>query len=219
MYTVCDPVLDSSPSFDKRYISPPDVLRDTFYLTTTTVVTVRLHVHLPHQHIIANQAMTLTAYFKANADSGPLGEEARKHTYHDFPTFFVYNRSKHEWKLRQQGMPVALGRMDAIEPTAGELYFLRLLLTVVKGKNSNSLLSNCVSYAILPAATSFEDLRKVPGHADPLPTFQAACVAHGLLEDDGDSHTTLSEFSLGISAPLIHGPTAHSTFKALIDVM
>ena len=219
MYTICDPVLDSSPSFDKRYISPPDVLRDIFYLTTTTVVTVRLHVHLPHQHIIANQATTLTAYFKANADSGPLGEEARKHTYHDFPTFFVYNWSKHEWKLRQQGMPVALGRMDAIEPTAGELYFLRLLLTVVKGKNSDPLLSNCVSYAILPAATSFEDLRKVPGHADPLPTFQAACVARGLLEDDGDSHTTLSEFSLGISAPLIHGPTAHSTFKALIDVM
>ena len=49
-------------------------------------------------------------------------------------------------------------------PVQGEQYYLRLLLTTVQG----------------PA--SFEDLRTV--HGELLPTFHAACVALGLLEDD-----------------------------------
>ena len=49
-------------------------------------------------------------------------------------------------------------------PFAGERYYLRLLLTVIRG------------------AQSFQHLRTVDGILHP--TFQATCVARGLLEDD-----------------------------------
>jgi len=151
MYTICDalapfPASDEQyrtvPSSDRKYISAPQILQDTLYLTINIV---RLRVHLPHQHIIANQSTTLTAYFKANADGGPLGEEARNHTYHDFPQFFVYNPLKHEWRPRQQRNR-SLGRMDVVKPPAGELFYLRLLLDVVKGRDSDPLIVDCQSH-------------------------------------------------------------------------
>jgi len=74
--------------------------------------------------------MPLTAYFKVNVDSGPLGKEARKHMYQEFPQFFVYDQSKCQWKLHQQG--AALSRMCSIKLTTGELFYPRTLLTVVK---------------------------------------------------------------------------------------
>lgn len=71
-----------------------------------------------------------------------------------------------KWKVRQ--CRFALGRMYFIKPTAGEQFYLRTLLTVVKGP------------------TSFDDLRRIPGQQQLLPTFYAACLARGLLEDDGE---------------------------------
>jgi hypothetical protein len=58
-------------------------------------------------------------------------------------------------------------------PQAGERFYLRTLLTVVRG------------------ATSFEHLRTVDGVVHP--TFQAACRAHGLLEDDNEWELCLEE--------------------------
>jgi len=57
--------------------------------------------------------------------------------------------------------------MPSIRPAAGELHYLHMVLPFMKG------------------ATSFEDLCKVPGHVQPLPTFHAAYLAQYLLEDDG----------------------------------
>jgi hypothetical protein len=140
--------------------------------------------HLPNHHVVifnpnnnldrvleqgAAAQTTLTAYFAANADRGPLGEEARKHAYQEFPQFFVFDPAKKAWKLRQRGF--AIGRMYFIKPTAGEVFYLRTLLTVVKG------------------ATSFEDLQRVPGNPVPLPT----CLARGLLQDDGEWRLCLEE--------------------------
>ena len=65
--------------------------------------------------------------------------------------------------------------MYFIKPTAGEQYYLRTLLTVVKG------------------AKSFEDLHRIPGQHEPLPTYHAACVARGLLADDGEWRLCLDE--------------------------
>lgn len=50
-----------------------------------------------------------------------------------------------------------------VHPSAGERYYLRMLLNVVKG------------------ATSFEDIRTVNGVLHP--TFRSACTALGLLGD------------------------------------
>lgn len=65
--------------------------------------------------------------------------------------------------------------MYFIKPTASKQFYLHTVLTVVKGPKS------------------FDDLRRVPGHRDPLPTFHAACIARGLLEDDGEWRLCLQE--------------------------
>jgi hypothetical protein len=106
-------------------------------------------------------------YFKANAKY----PEAKDLLYQDFPSKFVWNDKKHEWKPRQRGF--AIGRMYYAHPNSGERFYLRTLLSAVKG------------------ATSFQDLRTVNGVLHP--TFHAACLAHGLLEDDNEWRQCLQE--------------------------
>uniref|UniRef100_A0A6N2L014 Uncharacterized protein n=1 Tax=Salix viminalis TaxID=40686 RepID=A0A6N2L014_SALVM len=67
-----------------------------------------------------------------------------------------------QWSTRTKGF--SLGRLTYVHPTPGELYFLRLLLSHVKG------------------VLSFDDLRKVSGVL--YPTFKLACKSLGLLGDD-----------------------------------
>ena len=151
---------------------------------------VRLQVHLPNQHLItwndetANnlQAVVdqqqgkdtkLTAYFKANAEY----PAASNILYQDFPSKFVWKQigtGQHKnwkWQPRQRGF--AIGRMYYAHPNSGERFYLRTLLTSIKG------------------ATSFENLRTVNGITHP--TFHAACLAHGLLEDDNEWRQCLQE--------------------------
>ena len=177
---------------DGRYVSAPDAIWRIFQFETHKIFPniVRLQVHLENEHMVvfdpdenvdtlrqkgAIQMTTLTAYFEANRDPGPLGIEARKYTYQEFPQFFTYIKNDRKWQIRKAGF--ALGQMYFIKPTAGEVFYLRTLLSVTKG------------------ATSFADLRRVPGHPDPLPTFHAACLARGLLQDDGEWRVCLVEAS------------------------
>ena len=102
---------------------------------------------------------TLMAFFSYNAQN----EDGRQFLYYEFPEHFVWVR-KIGWRKRQRG--TAVGRMYSASPFQGERYYLRLLLTVVRG------------------ATSFENLRTVDGMV--YPTFKRACIALGLLEDDGE---------------------------------
>jgi len=64
-------------------------------------------------------------------------------------------------------------------PAAGERFFLRLLLTVVRGP------------------ISYEDLRTVDGGLHP--TFRASCLARGLLENDGEWVRAFDEGALVFS--------------------
>ena len=145
---------------------------------------VRLQVHLPEQQMITWNAETvanlqdvvneqgekdtnLTGYFKANA----IYPQARDLLYQDFPSKFVWVPKQRKWKPRQQGF--ALGRMYYAHPSSGERFYLRTLLSAIKG------------------ATSFEDLHTVNGVL--YPTFHAACLAHGLLEDDNEWRQCLQE--------------------------
>ena len=118
----------------------------------------------------------LTAFFDANKDPGPLGEEARKLMYQEFLQHFVWNKDgKKKWTLRMQGF--GLGRMYFVAPNAGERFYLRTLLSVIKGP------------------TSFDDLHTY-GRPDPWPTFCEACIARGLLEDDSEWRQCLQEASV-----------------------
>ncbi|CAG8532528.1 1533_t:CDS:2 [Acaulospora morrowiae] len=64
--------------------------------------------------------------------------------------------------IRKQGL--AIGRLYFANPSAGEIFYLQLLLTVVRGSQS------------------FNYLKMVNNIAHP--TFKDACLALGLLEDD-----------------------------------
>ena len=102
---------------------------------------------------------TLIAFFAYNMQN----EDGRQYLYHEFPEHFVYIR-KVGWRKRQKG--ISIGRMYSARPFMGDRYYLRLLLTVVRG------------------ATSFDHLKTVDGRS--YPTFKSACIALGLLEDDGE---------------------------------
>src|SRR5216684_6834626 len=146
----------------------------------------RLQVHLPNQHQVIlntirdadlrnalqhheNRETTLTGWFKANAlhQDGTINNTL----YQDFPNKMVWNKDRLVWTLRHRDFQI--GRMYYAHPSSGERFYLRLLLTVVKG------------------ATSFEDLRTFQGVLHP--TFREACIAQGLLEDDNKWHQCLEE--------------------------
>ena len=144
-----------------------------------------LQIHLPGHHMVvftpnesietvtarAQQEKTmLTAFFELNRDD-PV---ARQYTYQEAPLHFVWDRETKQWKHRQRGLSV--GRLYFVSPTAGERFYLRTLLTTVKGP------------------TSWEDLRTFNGILHP--TFHAACLARGLLENDDEWRLCLEEASL-----------------------
>ena len=103
---------------------------------------------------------TLMAFFQYNADN----LNGRLYLYQEFPIYFTYNKTSRKWTKRKQG--IAIGRMYHCNPFMGEKYYLRLLLTCVRGPQS------------------FQHLRTVNEHI--YPTFQSACQALGLLADDNE---------------------------------
>ena len=120
------------------------------------------------ERAIENSRKThLTQWFVAN-ETFP---DAVNHTYQEFPQHFVWVAKDKAWKPRERGF--AIGRIRFVHPTAGETFYLRLLLTVTKG------------------AKSWNDLKLVNGVQ--YPTFQATCLAMGLLQDDGEWDQCLAE--------------------------
>lgn len=63
--------------------------------------------------------------------SNQIDLEARKLTYSQFPNKYVYNKSKRKWKKRKRRF--SIGRMTHVSISTGELYYLHVLLTHVKG--------------------------------------------------------------------------------------
>jgi hypothetical protein len=113
----------------------------------------------------------LLAWFEYNRNH----EDGRQYLYHEFPEHYVYNKDKEvrSWTPRQRGF--AIGRVYYCSPNAGERFYLRMLLMRV------------------PGATSYEYLRTVEGTIHP--TFQAACIALGLVEDDNEWVSCFTEAS------------------------
>ena len=143
-------------------------------------------IHLPGQHMVvfdpdepvhaiasraASERTTLTQFFCMNCLENDVGEQARKLTYQDFPHEFVWHKDTKTWTKRQKGF--SLGRMYFVPPTSGERFYLRTLLTIARGPRS------------------FTDLRTFQNVC--YPTFQDACRARGLLEDDEEWSLCLTE--------------------------
>ena len=106
------------------------------------------------------QETMLTMCFGANK----AYPEARQSTYLDFHILWVWNHSFKIWTVRQKGSSIC--RLSFAHPNYGEQYYLRLLLTKIHG------------------ATCFEDIRTIDGVLHP--TFKSACMALGLLNNDGE---------------------------------
>jgi hypothetical protein len=107
----------------------------------------------------------LTEWFVANQRY----PDARTLTYIDFPSKWTWNGQTKKWRRRKRvkkrfGPPI--GRIYNVHPTTNELFFLRLLLTIV------------------PGARSFQDLRTY--HGNIFSTFKEACQARGLVGDDNE---------------------------------
>ena len=127
-------------------------------------------------------ASTLTGFFQYNTDH----ETARQYLYQEFPGFFVWKQAQtgSYWKPRERGF--SIGRMYHCSPVAGERFYLRLLLTVVRGP------------------TSFEHLRTVNDIL--YPTFKQACIALQLLNDDNEWIACFTEavrFSSGFTLRIL----------------
>ena len=121
----------------------------------------------------------LTQYFEANkqaqrreAQGEDLQFDCRQLLYQEFPSRMTWKQKDREWKVREARFST-IGRMVYVSPTAGERFYLRLLLTAVRGP------------------TSFEDLRTINGQLHP--TFQSACVSLGLLDTDEEWDQCLRE--------------------------
>jgi hypothetical protein len=99
-----------------------------------------------------------TSWFEANKKY----PEAKTLTYGQFVTKFVYVKKNRCWKPRTRGNTI--GRLVWIPQGCGEIYFLRMMLTVVKGPES------------------YDSIKNVRGFQHD--SFREACFASGFLKDD-----------------------------------
>ncbi|KAK1354310.1 hypothetical protein POM88_047566 [Heracleum sosnowskyi] len=102
----------------------------------------------------------LEAFFSLNA----ADSTARQYTYDEIPQYYVWNDVDRVWNVRKRGNQI--GRLFYTHHSTGELWYLRLLLTKVRGP------------------TSYKSLRIVNGVV--YKTFQEACREYGLLDDDNE---------------------------------
>ena len=129
--------------------------------------------------LLEKKETKLTGFFEL-CKSDPY---AKTLMYTDIPTFYIWNSGLRKWKRRKMGIQSFPGvykaptvaRMYTVHPNQHECFFLRMLLTRVRGP------------------TSFESLRTVRSeiHA----TFREACIALGLLENDDIWINTLENAS------------------------
>jgi hypothetical protein len=149
-----------------------------------------LDIHLPnHERMVFDPTMsvedmlihhdadtTLTGWFKLNEqDPG-----ARNFLYADIPEHYWWNKSTKQWRQRRL-RSIAVGRTYAVSPRNVELYSLRLLLNMVRG------------------AISWRCLLHFDGFI--YPSFQDACRARGLLNDDNSAVSAFMEIvQLSVSA-------------------
>lgn len=97
--------------------------------------------------------------------------DARQYTYQEIPEHFVWDSGQCKWRLRKKGQEVR--RLNYSHYSTGELWYLRMLLCRVAGPKC------------------FRDLRTFEGTT--YNTFQEACGAMRILNDDNEWHEAILE--------------------------
>jgi hypothetical protein len=106
--------------------------------------------------------------------------------YIDMPKYYTWGQKDHKWRRRKKkGYDKTVGRLHMVPPSKDllELFYLRMLLTQVKGP------------------LSFEDLYNYDG--DTYASYHLACIARGLAEDDSEWENTMDELAQTSSPSLI----------------
>ena len=180
------PIDEIQQYFDGRYICGCEAAYRIFGydIHYRSISVLRLSFHLPgsrnctfKENEDLNQVIRrekykhsqLEAFFILNQQDA----NARQYTYDELPRYYVWNETDRMWTVRKRGCQV--GRLFYTHHSAGEIWYLRLLLTKVRGP------------------TSYESLRTVAGVV--CRTFKEACQKYGLLDDDNEWHEVLQECS------------------------
>ncbi|KAG4906817.1 hypothetical protein JHK82_055469 [Glycine max] len=158
---------------DCRYISPCESAWRifSFPIHGRKPSVERLQFHLPGQHsvlyqdhddiddLLSNPSIS-ESKFIAWMNTNQAFVEGKNLTYSEFVTKFV-----------KKGYTI--GRLQWVSPTTGELFYLRMMLTVCRGP------------------ISFEDIRTVDGVE--YSTYREACFAMGFLQDDREFIAAIQE--------------------------
>ncbi|KAI3705579.1 hypothetical protein L1987_75818 [Smallanthus sonchifolius] len=172
--------------YDCRYLSACEATWRifSFDIHYRTPSVMRLPFHLPGQqqvvygadddieNVLTKESVASSmflSWMKCNATN----DKARKLTYVEFPTQFVWKKKERSWEPRRRGF--SIGRIHSVSPSLGEAYFLRILLNKVRGP------------------ISFEEILTVNGHK--CSTFRDACYKLGLLDDDTEYIEAIEEAS------------------------
>ncbi|XP_018480006.1 uncharacterized protein LOC108851076 [Raphanus sativus] len=185
-----DPVDEIKKYFDARYISACESTWRIFGFPTrygsTPVEKLTFHLEGDQPVIfrkgdsvrsVIDRVKQSKTMFLAWFDCCRKYPEARLLTYAELPTLFIYDAKAFEWKRRKKGF--AIGRLAHVSPSAGELYFLRILINKVRGPQS------------------YDDLKTVNGVV--LASFEDACNKLGLLDNDQEYIDAIKECSFWAS--------------------
>ncbi|KAF8099156.1 hypothetical protein N665_0250s0018 [Sinapis alba] len=108
----------------------------SFHIHHNQPSVMKLNIHLPgKQRLLYDQSANLAdvlrrpnidrTMFTAWMVANDTYEEARELTFIEFPSRFTYHSDEIIWTPRQKG--TAIGRITYIHPSAGDLYYLRIL--------------------------------------------------------------------------------------------
>ena len=166
-----------SNCLEARYISACEVCYGiiAYDLHANLPHVMRLALHLENQQSVVfrddddteavlsvDKHSTLTGWFLANQEF----QSARAISYLDSPEYFVWDKTKREWKPRVKGHGAMTGRVYSAHPSEGERFYLRIPLSHVTG------------------CTSFQAIRTLPDGTI-CGTFKETVCHRGLLVNDG----------------------------------
>ena len=115
----------------------------------------------------------LTAFFNLNGQEGGSGLR-----YVDMPKEYTFNKKEKKWIKRDERRKCdVVGRVDNIHPSAGDRFYLRMLLHS----------DHCIG------AKGFDDLKKIEGQEEPCESYKEACQKLGMLQDDREWVMVLEE--------------------------
>ncbi|XP_072066667.1 uncharacterized protein [Arachis hypogaea] len=174
---------------DARWIAAPEacwrIFKFNLYRMYPSVE--RLQIHLPNQHQVSfydHQTIPeilnddyfsrtmLTEFFALNREED---QQSRHLLYRKIPEYYTWHNKEKEWR-RCKTQRISIGQIYTVSPSEGEKFYLRILLSNVRGP------------------ISWDDLLTVNGVQ--YSSFKQSAKHRGLLESDSSIRACLVEASV-----------------------